>query len=63
MCSYSTEMVSELGIANLKSTISSLLACSVDWLSFLVGCLNLNDILVDSLVLVDRLLYLVTHCQ
>ena len=47
-------MASELGIANLKFTISSLLACSVDRLSFLVGCLNLGDLLVDSLVLVDR---------
>ena len=63
MCSYSTEMASERGIANLKFTIGSLLACSVDRLSFLVGCLNLGDLLVDSLVLVDRLLYLVTHCQ
>ena len=63
MCSYSKEMVSELGIANLKLTIGSLLACSVDTLSFLVGCLKLGDLLVDSLVLVDRLLYLVTHCQ
>ena len=64
MCSYSTEMASELGIANLKFTIGSLLACFVDRLSFLVGYLNLGDLLVDSfLVLVDRLLYLVTHCQ
>ena len=30
MCSYSTEMASELGIANLQFTIGSLLACSVD---------------------------------
>ena len=53
-------MASELGIANLKFTIGCLLA---DRLSFLVGCLNLGDLLVDSLVLVDRLLYLVIHCQ
>ena len=38
-------MASEL---NLKFTIGSLLACSVDRLSFLVGCLNLGDLLVDS---------------
>ena len=56
MCSNSTGMASELGIG-------SLLACSVDRLSFLVGCLNLGDLLVDSLVLVDRLLYSVTNCQ
>ena len=50
-------MTSELGIANLEFTIGSLLACSVDR-SFLVGFLNLDDLLVDSLVFVDRLLYL-----
>ena len=53
-------MASEL---SLKFTIGSLLACAVDRLSFLVVCLNLGDLLVDSLVLVDKLLYLVTHCQ
>ena len=53
-------MASELGIANLKFTIGSLLAYSVARFSFYVGCLNLGDSLVDSLVLVDRLLYLVT---
>ena len=56
-------MPSELGIANLKFTIGSLLACSIDRLSFLVGCLDIGDLLFDRLVLVDRLLYLVTHCQ
>ena len=56
MCSYSTEMASELDIANLKFTIGSLLACSVDRLSFLVGCLNLCDLLVDNLVLVDSVI-------
>ena len=40
------ERASERGIANLKVTIGSLLACSVDRLSFLVGCLNLGDLLV-----------------
>ena len=54
----SKEVVSELGIANLKFTVGSLLACSVDRLSLLVGCLKLGDLLVDSLVLVHRLLYL-----
>ena len=49
-CSYRTEMASELGIANLKLTIGSLLACSVDRLSFLVGCSNLGEFLVDSLI-------------
>ena len=60
-------MASELGLANLKLTIGSLLACSylTGCYSFksiksLVGCLNLGDFLVDSLVLVDMLLYLVT---
>ena len=56
-------MARELGMANLKFTIGSLLACSFHRLSFLVGRTNLGDLLVDSLVLVDRLLYLVTHCQ
>ena len=56
MCSYSTEMASELDIANLKFTIGSLLACSVDRLSFLVGSLNLCDLLVDNLVLVDSVI-------
>ena len=57
MCSYSAGMACELGIVNLKFTIGSLLACSVDRLSFVVGCLNLSDLLVDSLVLVDRFLW------
>ena len=46
--SYRIEMASELGIANLKFNLGSLFACSVDRVSFFVGCLNLGDILVDS---------------
>ena len=35
-------------------------SCHYFWsINSLVGCLNLGDFLVDSLVLVDRLLYLV----
>ena len=51
-------------LANLKLTMGSLLACSCltgcHSIKSLVGCLNLCDFLVDSLVLVDRLPYLVT---
>ena len=52
-------------LANLKMTIGSVDMLLADRLSFflvikILECHNLDDFLVDSLVLVDRLLYLVT---
>ena len=57
-------MASKLGLANLKLIIFvGMLLVDRKAIKSLVGCLNLGDFLVDSLVLVDWLLYLVAEVK
>ena len=67
MCSYSTVLVSELAASKLKINyrlfVHRVLVDRLSFFSVLVNlidrlCLNLGGFLVDSLVLVDRLLLL-----